>query len=336
MGLNLVPAFLVAVVPITLFLVALLYLDSYKLLRVRDVLEMILVGGAAGLAAYFVNAALLSTGLLATSTYSRYGSPLVEECLKALLLLYLIRSSRVGFLVDAGICGFAVGSGFALVENLYYLYSLPSAGPLVWIVRGCGTAMMHGSSTAIFAIITKLRWGKDESWKAFVPGLLPAIAIHSFFNHFFLSPLLSSVLILLALPPLTILTFTRSERALEKWLGVGFDTHAQLLELIHSGEFRQSKVGRYLHSLREYFSPEIVVDMLCYMRIQAELSMLAKGMLLARQRGFDVRPDESVKAKLKELGVLEASIGATGKLAMAPVLGMTSEDEWQLELLAEH
>ena len=332
---KLIPALVVAVVPVLLFLAALTCLDGYKLLRFRVLLEALVMGGGAGLGAFLVNASLLSIELVEMSTYSRYGSPFVEETLKALFLISIIRARRLGFLVDAGICGFAIGSGFAVAENIYYLFSVPSAGPVVWILRGCGTAIMHGSCSAIFAIMAKLMWRKLESWQAFVPPLLAAIAIHSFFNHFFLSPVLSAIVILVSLPPLTLLTFARSEKALKKWLSTGFDSHAQLLELINSGEFQGSRAGRYLQSLREHFSGEVVVDMLCYMRITAEVSMRAKGILLARQQGFEVRPEASVGAKLEELKVLERSIGRTGKLAITPLLGTTAEDVWQLVLLGE-
>ena len=75
--------------------------------------------------------------------------------------------------------------------------------------------------------------------------------------------------------------------------------------------------------------------MFCYVRLTAELSMRAKGILLARQQGFEVQPEASVGAKLEELKVLERSIGPTGKLAITPLLGTTAEDTWQLALLGE-
>ena len=53
--------------------------------------------------------------------FARYLAPLVEEALKALWIAVLLRRGRVGFLVDAAILGFAVGAGFALVENVEYL-----------------------------------------------------------------------------------------------------------------------------------------------------------------------------------------------------------------------
>ena len=81
-------------------------------------------------------------------------SPWLEELLKALILIHLIRTRRVGLLVDAAIAGFAVGTGFALVENLYYLAMRPEAQTDVQVIRGFGTAIMHGGATAIFGIVS--------------------------------------------------------------------------------------------------------------------------------------------------------------------------------------
>ena len=80
---------------------------------------------------------------------------------------------RIGFLIDAAILGFAVGTGFATVENLYYLERVRDAGMGTWIVRGFGTALMHGGSTAIFAMmsVALLEQMRKAVFAPFVPGL---------------------------------------------------------------------------------------------------------------------------------------------------------------------
>ena len=85
--------------------------------------------------------------------YSRYGAPLIEESIKSVVVLVLIRTRRIGFLVDASVLGYAVGAGFATVENLYYLSTLTDPHMAVWIVRGFGTAILHGGVQAIFAAL---------------------------------------------------------------------------------------------------------------------------------------------------------------------------------------
>jgi hypothetical protein len=268
-------------------------------------------------------------------TYSRYFSPWLEETLKGAFLVYLIRSRRIGMLVDAAIFGFATGSGFALLENLYYLATRPEAHLVVEIIRGFGTAIMHGGATAIFAIVSVALAEKraDAALSVFLPGLLASVGLHSAFNHLLAMPVLATLGILLALPPLMHFVFQRSERSLRDWLDADLDSDMELLELINSGEFSQSHVGTYLHSLREKFRGEVVADMLCYMRLHVELALRAKGVLLMRESGLEAPIDEETREKMVELQYLERSIGRTGQLAMRPVLQMTSKDLWQIYML---
>jgi RsiW-degrading membrane proteinase PrsW (M82 family) len=321
--------------PVLLFLGCLIYLDSYKLVGLRQVLLVIVAGGVVAGAGYGLNVFLFQRLSLEFTTYSRYVGPVIEELLKGLVLVYLIRSHRVGFLVDAAIFGFAIGAGFAVVENIYYLNLLPDARFVVWIIRGFGTAIMHGGTIAIFGIVSK---ALSESHPGrgllnLLPGVLVAILLHSFFNHFFLSPLLSTLLVLLALPPLIVLIFQHSERSLQDWLGVGFDADTELLDLINSGQLSESKIGSYLQSLTGKFRGEVIADMLCYLRLHTELGLRAKGELMMRECGFKSELEPDIKAKFEEMKYLEGSIGRTGMLAMMPFLHVSDKTIWQLYML---
>jgi len=66
-----------------------------------------------------------------------------------------------------------------------------------------------------------------------------------------------------------------------------------------------------------------------------ELAISAKSMLMAREFGMDVKIDDEIKAKFKELHALERSIGKAGFLAMRPYLHMSRKDLWQLFLLED-
>ncbi len=324
-----------ALVPAVALLGALVYLDSYKLIRFRTVLALLLTGAAIAAATYPLNDFFLDRYPLRLALFSRYVAPVSEELLKALVLVALIRSHRIGFLVDAAIYGFAVGTGFGIAENLYYLHLLPHAGVGTFLVRGFGTALMHGGTTAIFGVLglASSEQRSEAPVRAFLPGLLIAIVLHSGFNHFFLSPLVSTAGIVLVLPITFELIFTRSERVLGEWLGRGFDVDAGTLALINSGQFADSPVGRYLHSLRERFEGPVVADLLCYLRIHIELSLRAKGMLLMREAGFDVPVDEGTREAFQELRYLEKSVGRTGLRAIRPMLGLTGKELWQLYMM---
>lgn len=323
--------------PVCCFLAALVYLDSYKLIPMRWVIGTILLGCLTGILSYPINVFALGLLDIEFTLFSRYVAPFIEEALKALVIFALMRRNRIGFLVDAAIFGFAVGAGFAIFENLFYLQALPDTQLGTWIVRGFGTAFMHGGATAIFAIVAHALISQHPTIgrPVLVPGFIIAVIVHSIFNHFFFAPIVNTLLVLVSLPLLLTVVFQQSEHSISEWLGMGFDADTELLELINSGELSTSKVGLYLHSLKEKFDGPIVVDLLCYLRLHTELSIRAKGLLMMRESGFVNKTGEETRAKLEELKFLEASIGATGLLAMKPFLKMSQKDLWQLYMLSD-
>ncbi len=333
---NLFVHALVGLLPVCCFLAALVFLDSYKLVRMRWILGTIGLGCIAGLASYPLNVGISELLDLEFVTLTRYVAPLVEEALKGLIIVFLIHRNRIGFPVDAAIFGFGVGAGFAIFENLYYLQAMPDLRFGTWIVRGFGTALMHGGATAIFAIVTHTLMGQypDKGSILLLPGFAVAVIAHSVYNHFFLMPIVNTLIVFASLPVLFAMVFQHSEKSVRSWLGIGFDADAEIIELINSGDFSTSKVGLYLHSLTEKFEGPVVVDMLCYLRLHKELAMRAKGLVMMREQGFMDKPGEETRAKLEELKYLESSIGPTGMLAMNPFLRLSQKDLWQVYMLS--
>jgi RsiW-degrading membrane proteinase PrsW (M82 family) len=326
---------LVGLLPIVLFLVGLMVMDSYQLVTRRAVARSMAAGVVAATVAFLLNRQLLLQGHVELATLRREIAPVLEELLKAAWVVWLIRRERVGFMVDAGIHGFAVGAGFALVENVYYAGALGDHRLLVWLVRGLGTAVMHGSTTAIAAILTKSladRFGSHAvRWS--VPGVALAVVVHSVFNHLPVHPLVLTALLLVCMPLLLVVVFEQSERVTRAWLGSGMDSDIETLETLLQGEVHQTPVGRYLESLKTRFAPVVVADMLCLLRVHLELSLSAKGILMARSVGVEIPVDDDVRANLDELRYLERAIGPTGWLALLPFVRTTRRDLWQIHML---
>lgn len=327
--------FLLALLPVTLFLLTLITLDSYKLVRLRIVLALVGAGVAAAFVCLFANPALAELLGLAPRAYSRSVAAFVEELCKGSIIMFAIARRRLGFLVDAAIWGFAIGTGFAAVENIHYFLVLREPNPALWAVRGLGTAVMHGGATAILAVVTKVLSERQRTFhaRALIPGYLSAVFLHGFYNQFFLSPETSTLLVIVFFPLLFFVVFRASIKTTEEWLGAGFDSDQDLLGIINRGKISETRVGRYLQELRRRFAPEAVADMLCLIRIHVELSIKAKGIMLMRKSGFNVEPDPSVEADLKELEYLEESIGPTGLMALHPIFHTSSRDLWQLHML---
>jgi len=268
----------VGLLPVLIFLIVLLYMDSYKLVGLHAVLWVILAGALLPVAGYWINGYAIETLAWDLPAYSRFAAPIIEEGLKASVMVFLFRTNRIGFLVDSAIFGFAVGAGFGVVENFYYLYMASDAHIAVWVVRGFGTAIMHGGVMALFGVMAQTL--TERSMKInpllYVPGFIVAITIHSVFNHFPGTPILTTMGTLIVLPPILLLVFQKSARSMHEWLEVDFDEDALLLETINSGEFTDSKIGQFLQDLKQKFSGPVVVDLLCYLRLYTELHCAQK------------------------------------------------------------
>ncbi|HXG56993.1 MAG TPA: PrsW family glutamic-type intramembrane protease [Vicinamibacterales bacterium] len=326
-----------ALAPVLCLLALLVMMDSFKLVPIRFVVQALAAGACAALAALFIHGQLLDRAGVSLAVLTRGIAPVIEELLKLVFVVYAVRRKRVGFPVDAAILGFAVGTGFAVVENAYYLNAVHTGSVALWLVRGFGAAILHGATTAIAALAAQslASTRPQPGLSVFVPGTVAAIAIHAVYNQFVLPPVIATLLLLAALPPLVLLTFARSEHATRDWMSAGLDLDVELLRLVLSDDFGQTRLGAYLHELRSRFPGPVVGDMFCLMRLELELGIRAKGMLMAREAGLDVPLDDALIDGLAELRYLEKSIGATGLLALTPLQVSSDRDAWQKFLLRE-
>src|SRR5262245_54444455 len=324
---------LIALVPVVVFLTALFFMDRFRLVRPDAVVSAILWGAGIALVSLGINRVLLEALNISPTMLSRYVAPPIEEGLKALPLLVWLKRGRMGFLVDAAILGFAVGTGFALVENIQYLNAM-SGSPALWVVRGFGTAMLHGGTTAIFAMMANAAADRQTGRAmAFIPGWAAAVIIHSAFNHRLLPAVAQTLVILIVLPLLMLWVFSRSERAMAEWIGAGLDLDVDLLQLINSDVFEETRMGRYLRDLRRRLDGRVVGDMFCLLRLELELAVQAKAMLMARDAGVDVNTDADFDALLREHDDLQRSIGRTGLLAIKPLQVSSRRDRWHRHVL---
>uniref|UniRef100_UPI002B91A11B PrsW family glutamic-type intramembrane protease n=1 Tax=Aggregatilinea sp. TaxID=2806333 RepID=UPI002B91A11B len=84
--------------------------------------------GAYGLA-LAINNTTAALGLFSSQQVAHISGPVIEEVLKAAILVVLVRRPQFRYLVDGALYGIAVGIGFALSENLF-IY-LPASGSAV-------------------------------------------------------------------------------------------------------------------------------------------------------------------------------------------------------------
>jgi RsiW-degrading membrane proteinase PrsW (M82 family) len=328
---------ILAFLPVLLFLFSLSALDSYKLVPMRSVGSSLLAGALSAAICYWINSFAFQRFPAYQDPYAHFAGPLVEELVKSSFWIFAIVTARVAFMVDSAIVGFGVGAGFALVENMFYLQVLEGRGLGVWLLRGFGTAIMHGGVAAIGAFVSVYLAGRRwHGVRQFVPGLAAAWVLHSLFNQGVLSPMASTVVTIVVLPAIFVTVFSISERSLHNWLGGKLDQDLEMLAMIQSGEFKETPLGDYLMSLNEAFPPEVRGDMLTFLYLTLELSARAKGNLMLQEAGLEVPPDPTLEGYFKEMRYLEKSIGPTGMRAIRPLLSRTPRDLWEMHRLQQH
>jgi protease PrsW len=326
----------ISLIPVFLFLVILIYLDSFRLVRINILLLCLGWGILSALLSYFLNTFLIRDAGIPFQSYSAYIAPIAEETLKMLFLVLLIRKNRIGFMIDGAIYGFAIGAGFAVTENLAYLHFLSgNQGDLIlWIIRGFGTAVMHGGATAIVGIL--MMGALNRHTRILVPavtGTLGAILLHAVYNTPYLSPVTTTLLILVIIPVSIILIFRSNEKSLRDWLELQFDSEVQILAQIRQGKFTSTRAGVFLLTIKDRFPKEIVFDLYCFISLYLELSIKAKSLLMLRESGLPASPEPGIPEKLAELRMLRKSIGNAGYLAISPVLRVSRKDLWKISLL---
>lgn len=325
----------IALVPVLALFGTLLYLDSYSLVSFREVLLTVTGGAVLCLASLEINALVMDALHLDFPTYSHFAAPIVEESLKALVLIYLFAGNRIGFMIDAAIMGFAVGAGFALVENIYLLYAFPEANMGVWIIRGFGTAIMHSGATALFAMITQALIERHVRpiAIAYIPALIAAALLHAVFNLLGDSPLIATLFLLVSCPLSLFFLFTKSEQSVHQWLLSDYESHQHLLEKIKSGEFANDEAGRLFLSLADKFGPERLKDMFAYMQIHTELVLRAEKMSLAQETGESFAITAEDAKRYGQMLELERRIGRTGLMTIRRHLHFSRRELWELNEL---
>ena len=142
----------------------------------------ILIGIFVSVFASEVNGLLVK--LLAMDMYSVtiIVNPVTEELLKMLPILYyaLVISDKKEKLFTASM---AIGIGFAVLENAYYLLTYPNFSLLSAVLRAFGAGLMHGMCTLLVGVGISFVKKKRKLFAVGTFGFLStAIVYHGIYN----------------------------------------------------------------------------------------------------------------------------------------------------------
>jgi len=333
-----------ALLPVLVLLVLFVWLDAFKLMSLGEVLVLLVAGGAAAVAAYPISGRFLDALPIGFSVYSRFIAPWIEEALKAIIMILLFRLNRIGYKLDAVISGFAIGAGFSVVENILYLTMFPSYGTGTWLVRGLGTAVMHGTTLAMLAAIAH-EFAERENREAagefdfhlwwFLPGYLVAVALHTAFNQFPDRPLIAMMGAILFAPIAIIGVFFVGSAEAERWLATEHDEHERQLEALRAGRWPDGPAGTKVAALAERVGPESAKRIRRYWELQAWLVAEAEETMMEEAAGdaaFDAAEIRSAVAELEGLG---QALGRSTRTALKALLPFSRNDYWEVSELKQ-
>jgi RsiW-degrading membrane proteinase PrsW (M82 family) len=172
------------------FIVPLVFLGlicQFDLYRIGQFQTILVCAGWGAVA--FAPAALIHNSLARfwptdEGTVVQFVAPVLEEALKALVLIYLIRRPQFTYFLDGALYGFATGIGFAITENIEYVTHDQAFALAVAFQRTFSTTLIHASSSAVIGAalgVFRLETSRAR-WLVLALGLFLAIGQHMSFN----------------------------------------------------------------------------------------------------------------------------------------------------------
>jgi RsiW-degrading membrane proteinase PrsW (M82 family) len=328
-----------ALAPVLVLLGVFVWLDAFALMSLREILVLLLLGALGALLAWPVSGRLLDTLPIGFSLYSRFVAPWIEEAIKAAIMIGLFRMNRIGYKLDAVISGFAVGAGFSVVENIFYLTIFPGYGTGTWLVRGFGTAIMHGTTLAVLAAIAH-EFAERETRQAaadydfnllwFVPGYGVAVAIHMAFNQFPDRPMLAMLGSVVIAPLLLIAILNFGTAEAQRWLAAECDEHRKQVEILRSGRWPDGPAGKKIGALADRLDPQTAARIRRYWELQAWLVAEAEETMIEEAGGDAEFDPAEVRASVAELEGLKRALGRSTFAALQALLPFSRNDLWEV------
>ena len=334
----------VALIPVIVLLAMFIWLDAFELMNMKEISALLALGALAALAAWPVSGGLLDTLPIGFSLYSRFIAPWIEEAIKAVIMIVLFRMNRIGYKLDAVISGFAIGAGFSVVENIFYLTMFPQYNTGTWLVRGFGTATMHGTTLAVLAAIAH-EFAERETREAagdfdfhlywFIPGYGAAVALHTLFNQFPNRPLTAMMGAMLTAPLLLIGILSFGTAEAQRWLEKEYKEHRAQLAALRAGRWPDGPVGEKIAALAGRLDSEGSKRVHRYWELQAWLVAEAEETLMEEAAGEAVFDPAEIRAAIAELEGLKRALGRSTFTALKALLPFSRNDYWEVNELRQ-
>jgi RsiW-degrading membrane proteinase PrsW (M82 family) len=333
-------AVIVAVAIPLLFLALVRWLDLYASGSFRTVILCLAWGAVAFFLALQVNT--FAVRFVGYTLLLTLVAPIIEEVLKSLALVYLVRRPDFTYFVDGAIYGFAAGAAFAMLENLLYLSRADvQTGALVALSRGFSTALMHGSASALVGVaLGRLRFSRGPGRVAsLLLGWAAAMTLHITFNNVVnanwgLLTLGLAVLIGLGGVGLTIAFIfwglAEERRWLQETLTLAVGVSAGEAAVVQ----QMADLDALLAPVAEHFGPVKRQEVARFLQLQAQLGLKRKAQSLTHDPALATALADQVAGLRQEMDTLRRTVGVYCMAYVRSILPPASEPLWERLALA--
>ena len=277
------------------------------------------------------------TGLILSENQSDFFNPVLEEIIKAIPLLWFATRKKIVFFIDSVICGAAVGGGFSILENIFYLLLGNEMGIGTVLFRGLEVALIHMGCSAIIAaglmlgirliLRSRSRLSIRNSDALIVISLLAVSPIlHLCHNTFHFNPLVQFIFVIGTMGGLLVWTYFYDVEMIHSWLDTGLDKQLSLLDSIKKGLLDDTPTGNFLETVKDVFPPEDFFDIICYVQLHVELSVASRSRVLVRESGLERdlpltdEMKEMIRSQYTEYKLLEKRLGNAARMTIAPIV----------------
>ena len=326
--------FVAALLPVIIYIFMVYKIDNFSLINIKNLLFQVLCGMVAALACFGL---FQLTRSILSENQSEFFNPVLEEIIKAIPLLWLATRKKIVFFIDSVICGAAIGGGFSILENIFYLLFGHEMSLGTVLFRGLEVALIHMGCSAIIAaglmlgVRLILRFRSKLSIKKsdvimVISLLVVAPVLHVCHNTFHFNPLVQFIFVIGTMGGLLVWTYFYDVEMIHSWLDTGLDKQLSLLDSIKNGRLDDTTAGYFLESVKEAFPPEDFFDIICYVQLHVELSVASRSRVMVRESGLEQdfpltdEMKELILSQYTEYKLLEKRLGNAARMTIAPIV----------------
>ncbi|MEB2287944.1 MAG: PrsW family glutamic-type intramembrane protease [Anaerolineae bacterium] len=315
------------------FMLGIWMLEIYAQSRMRTMALAMAWGVVVFIVASVFHDRLLAWGALNFEQVATLSAPVIEELLKALLIVALASHLALTYTVDGTAYGFAIGTGFGMAENLDYVISNPDRALPIALSRVLSVSLMHAYTTGLVGTAAGSSLFLTRRAQLLRVGVSVAVAmiLHAAFNWLVLDmeglPALVAALAIGLSGTAVIVWLIQHSLALERR-----SLLAELAEVTSTGEAVASanpqQIAQILTRYRGTIDRGRADQIRQYVTLQARLGMLLRSAAVNQRADvFSYLAGEIARTE-QQLGALRSAMGLYTLIWLRTVLPSEESRLW--------